>query len=200
MARDAEREARLGAVLQVDAPFVQHQQATLSSSQEEEQQQPPPLAPHLRLCVDLGYGDEIHGERGTRSLGQQLGWIWNAMKLASSERETPVLHLVSYEGKVRACVRPVLWNLCDGWRGGWFCVGVVVVMIMSSTAPPTYAHTHTHIWMNERTRTDGARAGEHGAGELAHLPAPAGAGRAVSQGVHRVPEPRRGGGAGGALV
>lgn len=106
MARDQERESRLSAVLQVDAPFV----AALEHrhQQHEHEESPPPvppvLAPHLRLCVDLGVGEGVHGERGTRSLGQQLGWVWNAMKQATSARDTPVLHLVGYEGRVRACV------------------------------------------------------------------------------------------------
>lgn len=125
VARDQEREARLNAVHQIDTPFVharrlqpQQQQSPSSPPSSPQRQQAPPslppqsniaLTPHLRLCVDLGYGEELHGARGTRSLGQQLGWVWNAMKLAKSERDTPVLHLVSYEGKVCTCV---MW----GWQ------------------------------------------------------------------------------------
>lgn len=161
MARDAERETRLRAVCEVDAPFV----AALSSpaaakgdgsgsSAPPEAPTPPSLTPHLRLCVDLGYGEEIHGERGTRSLGQQLGWIWNAMKLAKSERGTPVLHLVSYEGKVGGC-GCVCECMCVCGDGGYRTIN-------------HHAHAHTH----SPTKTiDRCRARVHGHGEVAHPPA-----------------------------
>jgi len=66
---------------------------------------PPSLPRHLRIALDLHYGERIHGIRGTRSLTQQVGWCYHALKRASSFDNTPIFHVTSFQGPTAEVLR-----------------------------------------------------------------------------------------------
>jgi hypothetical protein len=121
-ARKEEREERFAALLAVDAGWLKEREGRRKAKREarkmnkkegEEEGEadnedesdddsspalPPSLPPHLRLALDLHYGESIHGLRGTRSLTQQVGWCYHSLKRASSFHNTPIFHLTSFRG------------------------------------------------------------------------------------------------------
>lgn len=122
-ARKEEREERFAALLAVDAGWLKErenrrkakrEEKKMNKKEEEENEEevdnedesdddsssalPPSLPSHLRLALDLHYGESIHGLRGTRSLTQQVGWCYHSLKRASSFHNTPIFHLTSFQG------------------------------------------------------------------------------------------------------
>ncbi len=119
VARKEERKERFTALLAVDAGWLKKRkesrrmkrEAREMAKREEEggmdkeggsdddsSSIPPSLPPHLRLALDIHYGESIHGLRGTRSLTQQVGWCYHSLKRASSFHNTPIFHITSFQG------------------------------------------------------------------------------------------------------
>jgi len=117
-ARKEEREGRFANLLAVDAGWLKEREERRKAKREEKKMNkkgedddleesddddpssslPSSLPPHLRLALDLHYGESIHGLRGTRSLTQQVGWCYHSLKRASSFQNTPIFHLTSFQG------------------------------------------------------------------------------------------------------